>query len=117
MAHNFGELPGLDDGTALPRKETSGMKRLWILALLLMPVFAGGCKLCYSWQLGRDRPAEPAAATVCPTVLHLVKHAHVIINCDRRMPSDLSLKRWPIFPRAAREPNNLSGTAYFFAPD
>ncbi len=42
------------------------MRRLWILTLLLMPVFAGGCKMCYSWQLGRDRAAEPAPATCAP---------------------------------------------------
>ena len=47
------------------------MKWLWILAVLLMPVIAGGCKMCYSWQLGRDKAPEPAPAcapTLCYTV-------------------------------------------------
>ena len=42
------------------------MKWLWILTLA-MPVLAGGCKLCYSWQLGRDRAPETTQG-MCPTV-------------------------------------------------
>ena len=66
MAHNFSGPIEIDDGSDLPRKETSGMKSLWILTLLLMPVFAGGCKTCYAWQLGRDRAAEPAQGVCAP---------------------------------------------------
>jgi hypothetical protein len=36
------------------------MKSLWVLmAAVLISVGASGCKMCYSWQLGRDRP-QPA---------------------------------------------------------
>jgi hypothetical protein len=42
------------------------MKRLWLLAVLLLPVIAGGCKLCYSWQLGRDRAPEAQPAMCAP---------------------------------------------------
>ncbi len=42
------------------------MRWLWILTLLLMPVFAGGCKMCYSWQLGRDRAPEQAPGMCAP---------------------------------------------------
>ena len=65
MAHNFRGPPGIDNVNC-PKKETSGMRRLWILTFLLMPVFAGGCKMCYSWQLGRDRAPEPAAGMCAP---------------------------------------------------
>jgi hypothetical protein len=41
------------------------MKKLWILAFLLMPVLAGGCKLCYSWQFGRDRAPEAQQPGMC----------------------------------------------------
>ena len=44
------------------------MRKLWMLILLLMPVFAGGCKMCYSWQLGRDRAARAGPGDVCPTL-------------------------------------------------
>ena len=41
------------------------MKKLLIMILLLMPVFAGGCKMCYSGQLGRDRAPEPTPVGAC----------------------------------------------------
>jgi len=41
------------------------MKRLYVLMFLLMPVFAGGCKMCYSWQIGRDRAPETPAPAMC----------------------------------------------------
>jgi hypothetical protein len=42
------------------------MRRLWILILVLMPVFAGGCKSGFLWQLGPDRIAVGAPATCAP---------------------------------------------------
>ena len=48
------------------------MKRLWILILLLTPVFAGGCKTCFLWQLGTDRaPAGPSG--VRPALRHALR--------------------------------------------
>ncbi len=41
------------------------MRRLWILAILLMPLLAGGCKVCYSWQFGRDRAPEGQQPPMC----------------------------------------------------
>jgi hypothetical protein len=37
-------------------------KWLTLAALLLLSATAGGCKTCYSWQLGHDRVEPPPAA-------------------------------------------------------
>jgi hypothetical protein len=42
------------------------MKRLLIWTfLLLLPVAVGGCKVCYSWQLGRDQGCSQPVAPAC----------------------------------------------------
>ena len=98
----FPRTERIADGNDLRRKETSGMKWLWILMLLLMPMFAGGCKVCYSWQLGRDRAAEPAPAAACALyVLHPVNHVAHVTDSDHFSPSRHG-RGGAASPRAAR---------------
>ena len=82
------------------------MKRLWILMLLLMPVFAGGCKMCYSWQLGRDRAPRSTAGDVCSPVRNAVRIVWFVWTVQfvwqLRVAPRTASRAAPVPPRAAR---------------
>ena len=89
------------------------MKKLWIMIFLLMPVFAGGCKLCYSWQLGRDRPPDQAPGMCAPPcAAPCVEAARVIpvalAELDKRVPSDVLFELDGRFSPGPPQPSNLS---------
>ena len=75
------------------------MKRLWILAFLLMPVLAGGCKMCYSWQLGRDRAPEGQP----PMLRTALRSAVQFVLWMRRLSAGpRQRKRQPMLPKSCR---------------
>jgi hypothetical protein len=67
IAQNFRGFVGVKDLTQEAwRRSTVNktMKKLSLLALLLVAPLCAGCKMAYSWQVGRDKES---AAPMCET--------------------------------------------------